>query len=41
MLDVYTYKAEEGGQVLDDFPAIKDWPAQVRNQLEHVKIWGV
>jgi glutathione S-transferase len=31
-----THKAEEGGQVLSDFPAINDWLARVRAQSEHV-----
>lgn len=35
-LYAYTHKAEEGGQILDDFPAIKDWIDRVKAQPGHV-----
>ena len=37
-LYAYTHKAEEGGQILDDFPAIKDWIDRVKAQPGHVTI---
>ncbi|MGA0360536.1 MAG: glutathione S-transferase family protein [bacterium] len=35
-LYAYTHKAEEGGQILDNFPAIKDWIDRVKAQPGHV-----
>ncbi|MDG2197854.1 MAG: glutathione S-transferase family protein [SAR324 cluster bacterium] len=35
-LYAYTHKAEEGGQILNDFPAIKDWIDRVKAQPGHV-----
>ena len=37
-LYAYTHKAEEGGQILDDFPAIKDWIDRVKAQPGHVRM---
>ena len=37
-LYAYTHKAEEGGQILDDFPAIKVWIDRVKAQPGHVRM---